>query len=239
MLPSRRSVPVARRIVPVSVVLVLAAALVPAAAPGSIWIASNASKPSLKVDARGYAEVGWTEGGRQRTQLVPPSGEVLPGGHVSGADVSRPETGVSIPFAQVVRRTPDGWIWALQAWRVQPGGPVDLRLSRWRGAPTQVEAQVVGDRLKGRATFGGRGVYGFSSTPEGKQVRHYAWIDCLGCGSSDWKRLLGVKLAGPGGTFALFLGPGRRGTSYRVTVEGPNRGTTRAPDASVIVARAP
>jgi hypothetical protein len=67
-------------------------------------------------------------------------------------------------------------------------------------------------------------------------VRQYAFVDCSGCsGTSGWTRLLGLKLDGPGGTFALALGGQRSGKSYRITAAGPNRGTTYAPDASIVV----
>ena len=41
-----------------------------------------------------------------------------------------------LPFARVIRRGPDGRFYALQTWRVEPGGPVELHFSRWKGAPT-------------------------------------------------------------------------------------------------------
>jgi hypothetical protein len=206
------------------------------AASASIGIAENASAPALKVDSRGDAQVSWTEAGARKTMLVPPTGRYLPGGTVSGADVSKPAPDVKLPLAVVVRRTPDGRLWALQSWRVQPGGPVELRLSRWKGKPTEIEAQASGGRLTGSVTFAGKGVFGTSPTTAGTEIRHYAFVDCSGCpGTSGWKRLLGLRLEGPGGTFALALSGQRLGKSYRVTVAGPNRGTTYAPDASVVL----
>lgn len=198
--------------------------------------AANAERPALRVDARGNAEVSWTEGGTRRTLLIPPQGRYLPGGKFAGPDVSRPATVPGLPFTRVVRRTPDGRLWALQAWSVQPGGPVELRFSRWTGDPTVVEAQVAGARLSGSASFAGRPVYGFSPTTAGTPIRHYAFVDCRGCpGAPAWKRLQGVTLAAPGGTFRLALTPQRKGSEYRVTVAGPNRGWTYAPDATVVV----
>ncbi len=205
-------------------------------AVASIGIAENASAPALKVDARGYAQVSWTQAGARRTMLVPPTGRYLPGGTVSGADVSSPASDVKLPLAVLVRRTPDGRLWALQSWRVQPGGPVELRLSRWQGAPTEIAASVSDGRLAGAVTFGGKGVFGTSPTTAGTEIRHYAFVDCSGCpGTSGWKRLLGLKLGGPGGTFALALAGQRSGKSYRITAAGPNRGMTFAPDASIVV----
>ncbi|MGZ8687240.1 MAG: hypothetical protein ACXWZP_02310, partial [Gaiellaceae bacterium] len=60
---------------PISVTSLTAAALVwAAAAAGSIDVTVKGSQPALKVDARGAAEVSWTEGGVRKTLLVPPSG---------------------------------------------------------------------------------------------------------------------------------------------------------------------
>ena len=223
------------RVASAGAVAVVAAALAgPAAA--SITAASNAQRPALRVDARGYAEVSWLERGERRTLLIPPAGRYLPGGRIQGPDVSRTASVPGLPFARVVRRTPDGRLWALQAWRVQANGPVELRFARWRGAPAAVEADVTLRRLTGTATFGGRGIYGTSPTTAGTQIRHYALVDCLRCqGATGWKRLLGVRLSGPRGSFSLLLRPAWAALRYRVTVAGPNRGWTYAPDASVVV----
>jgi hypothetical protein len=210
--------------------------VVAAPAGASITAATNAQRPALRVDARGYAEVSWTAGGARQTLLIPPSGRYLPGGTIDGPDVSKPTTVDGLPFSRLVRRTPDGRLWALQAWRVQTGGPVELRFSRWRGAPSSVEADVTLRRLTGSASFGGKPIYGTSPTTAGTQITHYAVVDCLGCeGASGWQRLLGVRLSAPRGTFALLLRPAWAAPAYRVTVAGPNRGWTYAPDASVVV----
>jgi hypothetical protein len=219
------------------VLLAAAGALaLPAAAAGSITAATNAQKPGLKVDSRGYAEVSWTEKGVRKTLLIPPSGRYLPSGRISGKDVSRPTKVEGLPYAKVVRRTPDGRIWALQAWPVQTGGPVELRFSRWKGDPTDVTAEVTGARLMGKATYAGKGIYGTSPTTAGTPIRHFALVDCFRCsGAAGWKRLLGVRLKGPGGTFRLFLRPAWGAQQYRVSVAGPNRGWTYAPDGMVVV----
>jgi hypothetical protein len=83
--------------------------------------------------------VSWSAGGVRRTVLVPPHGSLLPGGRLPGRDVSRVGRGIRIPFASVIRRTPDARYWALQSWRLVRGGAVELRFSRWRGAPTAME----------------------------------------------------------------------------------------------------
>lgn len=208
------------------------------AAAGSIDVTVKGSQPALKVDARGAAEVSWTEGGVRKTLLVPPSGRYLPGGRILSADVSSPAPKTGIVGAVVVRKTPDGRLWALQRTPTQPDGSTTLRLARWQGDPTELEASLEGERITGKATFAGRGVFGTSPTTAGTAVTHFAWVDCWRCsGARGWKRLLGVRLRGPGGTFALALRPAWRAQRYRVTVLGPNRGADYAPDAVVVVAR--
>ena len=211
-------------------------------AGASIWVASGARAPQLRVDARGYAEVSWRDvRGVRRTILVPPRGRLLPGGRLAGRDVSRPAE-LTLPLKVVVRRTPDGRLWALQRWQLVPGKPEELRFSRWRGAPTRVDATVTcctvnQPRLDGRVTFAGRPVFGFSPTPEGKRIRLIAYVDCFACGPSEsgWDRTVGVFLRPPDGSFGLVIRPTWEGDAYRVTVPGPNRGTTLAPDARTIV----
>jgi hypothetical protein len=217
------------------VVLLAAATAGPAA--GSIAVAYDAQRPALRVDSRGNAEVSWTAGGARRYLLVPPRGRVLPGARLSGRDVSRAAGAPRLPFQRVLRRTPDGRLWGLQTWRATARGPVELHFSRWRGAPTRVTFTVTETVLEGSADFQGRAVTGFSPTPEGKRLRHYAFVDCLGCGGTrTWKRLAAVRTRA-NGSFRLFVRPAWRGSRYRVTVAGPNRGTTFAPIASAVASR--
>jgi hypothetical protein len=214
------------------VALVAAATAGPAAA--STAVAYDAQRPALRIDSKGNAEVSWTADGVRRYLLVPARGRVLPGSRLPGRDVSRRGIGLRLPFQKVIRRTPDGRLWALQAWRAQAGGPVELHFSRWRGATTRVTFTVTDTMLEGSADFQGRPVTGFSPTPEGKRLRHYAFVDCLGCGGTrTWKRLTAVQTRADG-SFRLFLRPAWRGSRYRVTVAGPNRSTTLAPLASAV-----
>ena len=212
----------------------------PAAAGASVTVTTNAQRPALRVDARGYAEVSWTAQGTRRTLLIPPRGQALPGGRLPGRDLSRPASGVPISFRRVVRRTPDGRYWALQAWRVARGGAVELRFSRWRGEPTTIEltAEPTGgtERLQGRATFHGRPVTGFWRTLEGTPIRHAAVLECFAClGSAGWAWFNSVRTRA-GGTFAATVPPRALAPRYRATVVGPNIGTTLAPDANAVVA---
>ena len=149
-----------------------------AAASASITVATDAQRPALRVDAAGNAEVSWTAGGERRYVLVPPTGPCFPGRQLSGADVSRPAAAPALPFPSSAAAHPrQGALWALQTWRVRPGGPVELRFSRWRGEPPLValaaELAFEGELLAGRATFAGRAVPLTSPTPEGTRVRSF------------------------------------------------------------------
>jgi hypothetical protein len=211
---------------------VLALALA-GSASASIALGTNPERPALRVDGAGNAEVSWTAGGVRRYVFVPPTGRVYPGRRLTAVDVSRSSSAVALPFRRVLRRTPDGRLWALQAWRVQPGGPVELRFSRWRGAPPKVtittEQRFDGERLTGRATFAGQPVPLFSPTPEGKRIRSYAYVDRAT--TSGWSRIAGVA-TGSDGSFRLFIPAGKLGSRYRAVLPGPNIGTTLAPDAA-------
>jgi hypothetical protein len=211
-----------------SVLLALAAA---SAASASTTVATNVQRPALRVDARGNAEVSWTSAGVRRYLLVPPTGRVFPGRRLSGRDVSVATTAVSLPFRRVLRRTSDGRLWALQTWRLRPGGPVELRFARWRGAPPRVSAearpQFQGELLTGSATFAGRPVPLYSPTPEGKRIRSYAYIDRWN--GTGWSRVAGAATRA-NGTFRLFIAARSLAPRYRAVLPGPNIGATLAPD---------
>jgi hypothetical protein len=219
------------------VLMMLAAVLLAGAehARASISIAKNVSRPALRVDARGNAEVSWSSGGTRRTLLVPATGLYLPGGRISTKDVSRPTTVPGLPFSRVTRRGPDGRLYALQTWRVEPGGPVELHFSRWKGAPTTVELAAEpassSERLVGRARFQGKPVAGYSRTNSGIRYRIFAFLDCAACQRPAWRRIGGVAPRADG-TFRLLVKPKDIGRRYRVTIAGPNIGSTLAPDAS-------
>jgi hypothetical protein len=226
--------------------VVLAAACVlavlPASSAASVTVTTNAQRPALRVDASGYAEVSWSARGVRRTLLIPPRGEALPGGRLPGRDVSRATSALQIPFRRVLRRTPDGRYWALQAWRLVRGGAVELRFSRWRGAPTALElaAEPTGgtELLSGRATFHGRPVTGFWRTLEGAPIRHAAVLECFAClGGAGWAWFNSVRTRGDG-TFAATVPPRALASRYRASIVGPNIGATLAPDASAVTASA-
>ena len=212
------------------IVVAVCALAVAGSAQASIWIDDGSVRPGLRVDAKGNAEVSWTEGGVHKTVIVPAHGQLYHGGSLPDANVSRPATVPGLPFARVVRRTPDGRLWALQQWQPQPDEPVETHLARWRGAPTKITLAYDGARLSGTATFHGRPVTGRSYTLEGKRPRIYVYLDYLAGGS--WHRMLGVAPKRDG-TFTAFVQPRWKGTRYRVTLLGPNVGADFAPDASV------
>ena len=219
----------------------VAAATVPAGATASIGITSEAfSKPYLRVDASGNAEVGWTVGGRRDSVVVPASGELYHS-RLSGPDVSHPTSAVAIPYRRVLRRTRDGRLWALQAWQTAWRGPPELRFSRWRGQPTSITLSLKktgrSTVLAGRATFHGRPVSGSYRTNGGALISLAAQLDCFACPAAHgrtWFRFNGVKTRS-GGTFGSGLKAVWMGTRFRATIVGPNSGTTLAPDAARIV----
>jgi hypothetical protein len=206
------------------------------AAGASIFIGSDAAAPRIAVDAKGTAQVTWTQAGAKESVIVPMKGQLFHGGSLSGPDVARAAAGVRLPLAVVVRRGPGGMLYAVQRWQVQPGGPLELHLARWSGALTVITLASDGQKLTGSATFQGKPVTGFTSTLEGKRLRIYVYVDCLGCpGKSGWSRLIGVAPKADG-TFGVFLKPSWLGRRYRATVAGQNVGTTFAPDAQAEIA---
>jgi hypothetical protein len=109
------------------------------ASHASIKIAEDAKNPTLRVARSGVAEIDWTTaGGRRRHAIVLRNGTVRWGARLVAHDVSRPSQRVKLPFSVAVRETPDGRLWALQAWRRLRSGPIELMFSRWRGAPPRL-----------------------------------------------------------------------------------------------------
>lgn len=206
--------------------------LLASVAHASVWVGQNAVKPTLRVDAKGTAEVKFVSGGRPDTVIVPARGQLYHGGSLSGPDVSK-RVGTKLPNAIVVKRTPDGTLWALQRMQEKPGAPLALHLARWRGAPTTIALAVNGDRLEGRATFNGRGVSGRTYTLEGKRPAIYVYLDYSAGGA--WRRMLGVAPKRDG-SFSAFLRPAwQQASRYRASVHGPNVGLSFAPDAETVI----
>jgi hypothetical protein len=218
------------------VAAVLAAFSLAGGARASIIVATNAQSPALKVDAKGYAEVSWTAGGARHYVLVTPDGKTQANGRVLDADASEPSTAVSLPYLKVLRETPDGKLWALQEWQVNPGGPIELHLARWSGDPTQLTLSFDVNRIVGTAMLDGKPVHGLSVAPGGVHPRIYVLLDCSGCplATAGWGRMLSVPPR-PDGSFRVYVQTKWTGKTYRASLVGPNAGTTLAPDAVVTV----
>jgi hypothetical protein len=213
---------------------VVAAGLTGAGGAGaSIYVGADAVQPALQVDARGTAVVRLTSHGRPDVVVVPKSGQLYHGGSLSGPDVSRSAVAAGLPPALVVRRTPDGTFYALQAWQLAPGRPVELHLARWKGESTKLTLATDGKHLSGTASFQGRPVTGTTFTLEGKHPRIYVYLDCFGCGGkSGWTEMIGL-VPRTDGSFTIDLRPAWAGSRFRAMVEGPNIGAVFAPDAQV------
>ena len=200
-------------------------------------VASYARNPTLKVVAGGAAEVDWTSGGARHSVVIYRNGARRYGARLRGHDVSFPTTAASIPMALAVRQTPNGSFWALQAWRRITTEEVELRFSRWKGAPTVLTLDAVcckwhSENVIGRASFHGRAIYGYRSTHTGVPLDKYGrnvYLDTYRRGG--WRRMMGILTHRPTGKFSLWIRPYWRGTAYRGTIIGPNWGWTLGPDA--------
>lgn len=210
------------------------AALVPAGALASTTIATGVAQPALRVDVAGNAEVSWTAAGSRHTLLVPRTGRVLPGGRLSRPDVSR-AVAATIPFAKVVRNTPDGRNWALQAWPVLGSGAADLRIARWHGAATRITLAIQNGVLTGRATYHGAPIPQYSRTFAGVRMRVYVYLD--GWSGGRWHRLSGVAPRGDGSFRRLIPESFAAYPRFRAIVTGPVVGADIAPDALAVAGR--
>jgi hypothetical protein len=211
----------------------LAALTLAQLAAASYGIGVGASAPALRVDAKGNAEVIWTESGKTETFVVPKAGAGYHGA-LAGPNVLKPGR-IALPLAVVTGRTPDGTYWALQQLAVS-GRPTSLDLSRWHGAPTKLTLAMDGTHLTGTASFGGRPVTGSSPTLAGRPVRTYVYLECFGCpgAPNGWTLMLGVTPKADG-SFSVYLRSSWVGKQYRATVAGQNVGGALAPDAQTVI----
>jgi hypothetical protein len=222
-----------RRVLAGALLLVAAVAL-DQPARASVGVASDARSPALKVDAKGNAEVSYTSEGERKTVLVPVKGAILPGGRITTADVSKAAKKPVLPNMKVLRRGPGGWLYALQTWPARDG-PVELRFSRWKGAPTKLTFTAkqlrLGIALQGRVTIAGKPIPIKSRVPGGQLQREYVYLEQrLG---GQWKILGGVAVKRNGSYLRVVYGTGPTGSLFRASVAGPNIGTTYAPDQVV------
>ena len=222
-----------RSLIPFVALIALA---VPAGSDASIKIGENARDASLRVNAKGVAD-RLDLGGRRRTAIVKPNGKTTWDRVASGKDVTKPTGEVSLPMLVELRKGPNGRFWALQSWKRLKDGPVELRFSRWHGAPTKLPIRAVcckwkSEMVKGRATFHGKAIFGYSNTPEGvplDKLGRNVYIDFMKGGT--WHRTMGILTHRPTGKFSLWIRPYWRGSAYRARMIGPNWGRTLAPDA--------
>lgn len=236
--------------------LLLVSAFAAAPAFGSAIIARNVSRATLTVDRQKHAYV--TYYARGRTVRLAAWGAInarTPNPSVSqvkfqiryglqGKGVCLPYDGPPLAWLVKACKAPDGSYWALQAWkRLSPNfggtsGSIELHLSHWRGEIAELEIHqswVNGSvrHIFGRLTYAGRGVYGFSSTPQGNPLDSYGrniYVDTFDSGyGKGWHRensFLTHRLSNTPGTFCYsFFDPGHprrgEGTKYRATTPGP------------------
>lgn len=240
------------------VAVLMGSALLTAPAFGSAIIGRNASRATLTIDRVGRGHISYVAGGR-RVRLVAggainarPPRRGLPqvefqlryGAGGGGGGGCLPYDGP--PLAWLVRacKAPDGSYWALQSWqRLKPSyggttGSSELHLSHWRGPLPQLAVYqnwVNGSvrHIFGRLTYGGRGVYGFSSTRHGDPLDGYGrniYLDTYDSRyGKGWHRETGFLTHHRGHALGDFCygfyphsgHPSGDGTKYRATVEGP------------------
>ena len=244
-----------QRAVVLSTVLVVA---VFAAAPAfaSAIIGRNVTHATLSIDRQGHAHVSYRLRGRRVTLVA--SGAInarTPSTRVpqvkfqirygvGGRGVCLPYDGPPLAWLIKACKAPDGSYWALQSWqRLKPNyggtkGFWELHLSHWRGALAQLvvyQNWAYGNvrHIFGRLTYGGQGVYGFTSTPLGNPLDGYGrnvYVDTFDSAyGKGWHRANSFLTHHRGHTLGDFCygfypyagHPSGDGTKYRATVEGP------------------
>jgi hypothetical protein len=167
---------------------------------------------------------------------------------VHASTAARP-VAIGVPDGIVQVALPDGRQFALQRVRRvgQFGrlGPLELRFSRWRGAPTKLAltAEWTPDgrmpRICGTTTFHGAAFFGARHTLTGRPLDPFGrnvYVDALRGGR--WLRIMGV-LTRPRGFALLVRKLAWRGSAYKAYVPGPNVGGQLAPDAEATIPAPP
>ena len=238
------------------VVALLVAAFAAAPALGSAIIGRNVSRATLRIDSRGRAHVSYRSGGRfvaltawgavdaRTPSRARPQVRFRIRYGTRGDGVCRPYDGPPLAWLVTACKAPDGSYWALQTWqRLKPNyggtrGAWELHLSHWRGPLAQlvIYQNWAYGRYRhffGRLTYGGRAVYGFSSTPRGSPLDGYGrniYVDTFNSRyGRGWHRENSFLTHHRGrtlgdfcyGFFPHFGHPTGKGTKYRATVEGP------------------
>lgn len=240
----------------VVVLLLLAAAFAATPAFGSAIVGRNVTGATLAIDGQGRAHVSYVLAGRRVTLLawgainarVPsrtvPQVEFQLRYGVGGGGACLPYDGPPLAWLVKACKAPDGSYWALQSWqRLKPNyggttGAWELHLSHWSGPLAQlaIYQNWANGRIRhifGRLTYGGRGVHGFSSTPQGDPLDGYGrnvYVDTFDSAyGSGWHRANSFLTHRRGHTLGDFCfafyphagHPNGDGTKYRATVEGP------------------
>ena len=207
-----------------------------ALAPGamaSVGVGSGAAKPTLRVDAKGNAEVSYTQGGARRTLLVPLKGAVIYSGRLTGPDVSKAATQPEASIRQGAPQRPRRL--ALRAADVaharrRARAPVLALAGRADEAHVQGEPEGRRHRPAGNVTYAGKPIPTTSKVPGGSAVRQYVYLDQRVDGK--WQVLGGASVT-RGGTYKQVLHGGPSRSALRASVAGPNIGAVYAPDMTV------
>jgi hypothetical protein len=156
-----------------------------------------------------------------------------------------PYDGPQLAWAVAACTAPDGTNWALQSWqRALPNYGVapsarqsvwELHLSHWTGELPVLTIKVDWayrrfDHLYGSFTYGGKGVYGFSSTPAGVPLDDFGrnlYVDTFDSAyGSGWRRENSFLTHASKGLFCYGFYPHGghpvgKGSKYRATIMGP------------------
>jgi hypothetical protein len=243
-----------RGIVLLSVLLVSVFFAAPAFA--SAIVGRNVTRARLSIDRQGRGHVSYRLGGRRKmlvawgainartpNRTVPQVKFQIRYGE-GGTGVCLPYDGPPLAWLVKACKAPDGSYWALQSWqRLKPNyggtrGAWELHLSHWRGPLPQlvIHQNWAYGRVRhlfGRLTYGGQGVYGFSSTSRGNPLDGYGrnvYVDTFDSAyGKGWHRANAFLTHHRGRTLGDFCygfyphagRPSGDGTKYRATVEGP------------------
>jgi hypothetical protein len=153
--------------------------------------------------------------------------------------------GPSLAWEVAVCQAPDGSDWAIQEWQRQlpdygiaptaTQAAMEVHISHWTGA---LPVLTIGEdwsykkfnHLYGSFTYGGTGVYGFSSTPGGEPLDTFGrnlYVDTFDSAyGQGWMRENSFLTHKAGGTFCYGFyphasHPAGNGTMYRATIMGP------------------
>jgi hypothetical protein len=227
--------------------VVLAAAAVPAPAAASQLIDRNTTGVRLEVGRDGKALLTYRAHGRMwrvrawgainarhpNPRIPQVQFRIRRDGRRIG-NVCGPYTGPPLPWLVTACTAPDGSHWAVQ--RFNRNGPWALHLSHWTTPLARLDAWSDWSwsgrfhHLFGRLTYLGQPVHGFRTTRTGARLDKYGrlvYVDTLNSAlGRGWRRDNSFVTHKPTGVFCYTFRPryGRpsgHGRRYRLTVEGP------------------